>query len=147
MSTLFQTVTTRSSQSSDEELIVSFNEFIESNHQILIEELTLEMSIGILDHEKKNKQRVILDLEISLNEKESYGDDISQTVSYAEIIEKIKTLATSKHFNLVETLSEDIASECMNYAAVTKTKVTVKKPDIISEAKSVGFSMTREKAI
>lgn len=147
MNTLFKTVTTRSSQSSDEKSIVSFNEFIESDHQILIEELTLEMSIGILEHEKKNKQRVIIDIEISLNEKASYGDDISQTVSYAKVIEKIKKLSESKHFNLVETLAEDIASECMNYAMVTKTKVTVKKPDIISETKSVGFSMTRQKIV
>ena len=147
MNTLFQTVTTRSSQSSDEKSIVSFNEFIESDHQILIEELTLEMSIGILEHEKKNKQRVTIDLEISLNEKASYGDDISQTVSYAEVIERIESLANSKHFNLVETLAENILDECLNYAAVIKTKVTVKKPDIIKETKSVGFSMTREKAI
>ncbi len=147
MNTLFQTITTRSSQSKDEKSIVSFNEFIESNHQILIEELMLEMSIGILEHEKLNKQRVIIDLEISLNEKTSYDDDISQTVSYAEIIEKVKALSTSKHFNLIETLAENILDECMNYAAVTKTKVTVKKPDIILETKSVGFSMTRKKTV
>ena len=103
------------------------------------------MSIGILEHEKAEKQNVIIDVALDINADSNHRDDINATVSYADIIEVIEKLADSKHFNLVETLAKDIADVCLSNALSQKVSVCVRKPDIISNTKSVGFKMVKQK--
>ncbi len=141
MNTLFKTVT----KSRKKESVVPFQQYQDIEHKILIEELIVNMSIGILPEEKKNKQRVIVDLEASIEPKADYEEDITNTVCYATIIADIEELITDRHFNLVETFAEEIANSCFAYPTVSKITISVKKPDIIDNVKAVGFSMTKIK--
>lgn len=143
MNTLFKTVT----KSHDKKSVLSFQNHQSIEHKILIEELELSMFIGVLPEEKTSKQRVIIDLEISLEPKSNYGDDIANTVSYADVIDGVEKLAASKHFCLVETLAEEIVTECFKKPLVNKVTVSIKKPDIIKQAKAVGFSMAQTKEV
>lgn len=141
MNTLFKTVT----NSQNKKSVVPFQQFVDTEHKIIVEELELNMFIGILPEEKEHKQRVTIELEILLEPKISYEEKIDNTVSYADIITHIEELAASKHFNLVETLAEEISKFCLGNAAIQEVKIVVKKPDIIDNTKAVGFSMTRTK--
>ena len=142
MNTLFKTVT----KSHDKESVIPFQHYQNLEHIILIEDLELNMMIGISDAEKQNKQRVIVNLEISLDPKEDYDEKIDNTVCYAELIKDIEELSAVKHYHLVETLAEEITSECFKRALVNEVTISVKKPDIIESTKSVGFKMSVKKS-
>ncbi len=145
MNKLFKTVTNSLETLMQAETIVPFKDIQNLEQQILIEGLELMASIGILDSEKEAKQRVILDLIINLDTKETYHDNIDETVSYADLIEETKQLVHSKHFNLVETLAEDMAQMCFQHSTINKIEITVKKPDIIQETLNVGFKLTQQR--
>ena len=79
-------------------------------------------------------------------QKEDYDEKIDNTVCYAELIKDIEELSAVKHYHLVETLAEEITSECFKRALVNEVTISVKKPDIIESTKSVGFKMSVKKS-
>ena len=141
MNRLFKTVTNSILDNFPNEKVVPFKEIDNISQEIIIEAFSVNMSIGILPEEKQEKQNVLIDLMVQIEPKNTYGDDIANTVSYADIVEGIKELAQSQHFNLVETVAEKIADICFSYSLVRKCEITVKKPDIMSEVENVGFKL------
>lgn len=110
---------------------------------ILIKDLTLSMSIGVFDHEKTAKQRVIVDVEM-LIEAGGYDDnDLGSTVCYDTITKKIIALSQSRHYNLVETFAEEIAALCLENKRVQKVAVMAEKPDIMDGGTRVGVRIER----
>jgi dihydroneopterin aldolase len=146
MNSLFKTVTgSVSSTIQDDPKVVSIDTAPDFQ-AIFIEELELDMMIGILEQEKTTKQRVIVDAELQVMPPPNWrGDNIDEVVSYADIIEKIKAVSQSRPFNLVETFAEEIIEACFKNPAVGAMKVKVAKPDIIENAASVGAIISRRK--
>lgn len=142
MNTLFRTVTA----SNDDADIVSITPAENTSQKIFIKGLALEMFIGVFDSEKSQKQRVIVDLEVSVLPTTNWrSDDIKNVLSYAEIIEKIESLAQSGHINLVETFAERIVEICFTYSQVIDVSVSVQKPDVMEQGCSVGASIQRSR--
>ena len=55
------------------------------NRKIFINHLELMASIGVYEEEKKNKQKIIINLEILMtNETEPKGDNIKETQDYSQ---------------------------------------------------------------
>ncbi len=114
--------------------------------KIFINNLIIEMSVGIYEHEKANKQRVIIN--ITLDVESNAGrtlTSIDDVVSYENIVNKVKKLAAEKHYDLLEEFAEKIADICNSSDKVLKTIIRLEKPDIINDAKSVGIEITRTK--
>lgn len=141
MNTLFKTVT---SSSGDTQVVslqaVNANE----SQEIIIKDLELMMSIGVLESELKNKQRVIVNAEISVMDTAS-SDDISSVVSYADIIEQIKEIAQEGHINLVETFARKIINACFEDNRIQAVTVSIDKPDIMSDVRSVGVRLASKR--
>ena len=141
MNTLFKTVT---SSSGDTQVVslqaVNANE----SQEIIIRDLELMMSIGVLESELKNKQRVIVNAEISVMDTAS-SDDISSVVSYADIIEQIKEIAQEGHINLVETFARKIINACFEDNRIQAVTVSIDKPDIMSDVRSVGVRLASKR--
>ncbi len=114
------------------------------NDKIFIRDLVIEMSAGIYDHEKSNKQRVIInitiDVESNAGKKLLSIDDV---VSYEDVVNDVIKLANDKHYDLLEELAEKIAAICTDKDKVITANVRLEKPDIISNTKSVGIEITR----
>lgn len=115
-----------------------------NNTKILINDLDLQMSIGIHVQEKAAPQRVLVSVEADISPPPS-NDDIDTTLDYEALVNAITALATSRHFNLAETFAEDIAAFCLQDPRVTSACVRVEKPDIIENTKSVGVEITRSR--
>lgn len=111
--------------------------------KIFIKELELMMSIGIYEQEQAQKQRVLVSVSLGIENKAGSSDDITDTVSYEEIANLIKEISNKRHYNLVESFAEDIASECLKNERVSKVKVKIEKPDIFDDARSVGIKIKR----
>lgn len=110
--------------------------------QIFIRDLTLEMSAGIYDHEKENKQRVIVNVVLDV-EKNTNPQGIDDVVSYEDIANEIINLSVQKHYDLLEEFAENIARACLNVPLVQTASIQLEKPDIIENTKSVGVKINR----
>jgi len=100
--------------------------------QIEIRGLRIFGHHGVMEHERQNGQYFIVDAKIWIDSKRAAAtDDISNTVSYAEIAQLISKNVGQNPVNLLETLSQRLADEVLFAASpwAIKVKVTVSKPD------------------
>ena len=112
-----------------------------NRNTILINDLALNMSIGIHEHEKTAHQRVLVNIELSVSyEKTAHIDDV---VSYESIVLGVQSLANARHFNLVEEFAEEIAVLCLKNKRTTHAMVSIEKPDIFKNVGSVGIRIER----
>jgi dihydroneopterin aldolase len=87
---------------------------------------------GVLEQERQNGQYFIVDAKIWIDSNRAAAtDDISNTVSYAEIAQLISKNVGQNPVNLLETLSQRLADEVLFAASpwASKVKITVSKPD------------------
>ena len=111
---------------------------------VFVRDLECMALIGIYDHEKEKAQRIIVNIDLSVQEGDApMDDDISHVVSYEIIAKKVESILAEGHINLVETLCEKIAQSCLKDKRVLAARVRVEKPDIIPNARSVGVEIER----
>ncbi len=111
---------------------------------VFVRELTLLALIGIHDAEKIKPQRIVVNIDLSVQETDGpMPDDISHVVSYEIIVKKCEAIVAEGHVNLVETLAEKFAEACLKDKRVVAARVRIEKPDIIPNAKSVGVEIER----
>lgn len=115
--------------------------------KILIKNLELDMFIGVHDHEKANAQRVVISVELNIqNNAEWKKDSIEGVINYEIIVSAIKDIAGRDHIDLIETFVEYIANFCLHESKVDSVKVLVEKPDIFSFMESIAVEIFRQKA-
>jgi 7,8-dihydroneopterin aldolase/epimerase/oxygenase len=106
--------------------------------------LEIETVIGIYDWERNIKQKIILDIEMSFDiRKAAETDDISHTLDYKAVSDRIVAFVEGSHFFLVETLIEKIADILLNEFNVQKVRITLNKKGAISRARDVGIIIER----
>jgi dihydroneopterin aldolase len=112
--------------------------------QVFVRDLDLMASIGIYATEKVKPQRIVVNIDLSVQEGEGPNDDdIGHVVSYEIVVKKVEAILAEGHINLVETLCEKIAAACLKDRRVVAARVRVEKPDIIPNARSVGVEIER----
>ena len=99
--------------------------------KIFINNLNLIASIGVYEQEKKNKQKIIVNLEILLtNDTEPQSDNLQQTQDYSQFRKCVVNTVESQHFDLLEILTKKIHSSISENKFVLGVKVNISKPDI-----------------
>ncbi len=113
---------------------------------ILFRDLRVDVLIGIYRREKHVPQTVSIDLDIGIpGETVFKSDKVADTVDYAQVALKIKALAASQHFRLVETLADRIARLVLEDFGAPWVKVSAAKIGILPNAKFVGVSIERRR--
>jgi dihydroneopterin aldolase len=64
-------------------------------------------------------------------------------VDYSRVVDGIVRLVQSEHVNLIETLAERIAIQCLADSRVEGVRVRIEKPDILPSCRSVGIEIER----
>jgi len=113
---------------------------------VFIRDLLLDAHIGVHKHEKGRRQRVRINIDLTVLENApDSGDDLANVVCYEDIVEKVKTLVEAGHINLAETMAERIAWRCLEDARIVVARIRVEKLTVIAEASSVGVEIERTK--
>ena len=116
-----------------------------NNYNIFIKGLVLKAYIGIYSDEKINKQRIRFNISISAKDNiKKENNDISQFVSYEDIINKVKKVLNLGHIPLLETLADKILDECLKNKKISLIKIKIEKLDIFKNAESVGIKVIRK---
>ena len=109
---------------------------------ILIKDFFINEIIGIHEHEKINKQKIIFNIVIDVN-KNTLPDEnsLSSVVDYENITNKIENLVKNKKYNFLESLAEDSFKEIFVDKRINSIKIKIEKPDAIKTANSVGVEV------
>ncbi len=114
--------------------------------RIFIRDLALRCIIGIYPEERREKQDVIINVEMHCNlRKAGESDDLNDTVDYKAIKKAILKLVEGSHFQLIESLAEHIAALALADEMVQQVVVTVDKPGALRFAKSSAVEITRNR--
>ncbi len=85
---------------------------------------------GVLPSERANGQPFLIDVELGLDTRRAAkSDDLTDTVDYAGLADRVVALVEGDPVNLIETLAERIAAMCLEPAGVEQVQVTVHKPE------------------
>lgn len=77
---------------------------------LFVRRLQFDACIGVYDWEKARRQPVVIDLEFGLaTELACHTDRIGDAIDYAEVVTRLRELATERHYELVEALAETMA--------------------------------------
>src|SRR5258708_36009685 len=93
---------------------------------ILMRDLRVEASIGIHKRERHVRQTLSIDLDIGLPGAAVFSSDkVADTIDYEQVALRIRDLAASAHFRLVETVAERGAGLLMKDLGAPWGKVSV----------------------
>ncbi|MDF2509792.1 MAG: diguanylate cyclase [Microbacterium sp.] len=97
--------------------------------EIVLTGLTVFGRHGVYAHEREEGQDFTIDLRLRLSlEQAAASDDVTDTVHYGELAEKVAAVVVGEPVNLIETLAERIASTALEDERVQNVTVTVHKP-------------------
>ena len=114
--------------------------------KVVIDDLVFNALIGIHDFEKEKKQQIKFNIEIDINPLlKAAENDLNSIVNYESVINKIKSITQKKHYNLLETLAEDIFSNLFLFKNIIKIKLRIEKPEIIKNTSSVGVEIIKKR--
>ncbi|MEV4440001.1 dihydroneopterin aldolase [Streptomyces sp. NPDC049577] len=85
---------------------------------------------GVFPREREEGQTFIVDLVMGLDARPAAAaDDLAKTVHYGIVAEEVVGIVEGEPVDLIETLAERIAQQCLKHEAVREVEVTVHKPD------------------
>lgn len=84
---------------------------------------------GVLEQERREGQQFFVDLDLDVDASPAAAsDDLSQTVSYAQVAAEVAQIIEGEPVDLIETLATLISNQVLSHDAVTQVRVTVHKP-------------------
>lgn len=113
---------------------------------IFIRELRAEAWIGIYEWEKLKPQTLDFNLEIGVDtHRAGSSDNISDTVDYGKVVERIRADLKDQHFKLLEALAEHIAKVVLHDFKAHWVRISVAKIAHMRGVKLVGVTIMRER--
>ncbi|MDJ0814215.1 MAG: dihydroneopterin aldolase [Woeseiaceae bacterium] len=111
---------------------------------IFLHDLRIETVIGLWEWERKIRQTVAIDLEMSADiRKAAATDSVDDTLNYKLVAKRLQEYVGESSFQLVETLAEKIAGIVLDEFDVAWVRVKVNKPGAIRGARDVGVIIER----
>ena len=110
--------------------------------KIFLEDYALAVDIGFHDFEVGNPQRLLITVEVWVDEETFVESDREADAwNYDFLRLEIAALANSRRFNLQETLARGIYELVAARKGVTALRVVTRKPDIYPDCKGVGVEL------
>ena len=112
--------------------------------KIFLTALRTECIVGIWDWERKVKQTVVIDLEMACDiRKAALSDHIDDTVDYKNVSKRLLSFVGESQYQLVETLTENIARIVITEFDVPWVRVRLNKQGAIRNSRDVGILIER----
>ena len=97
---------------------------------LFIDNLEVFANHGLFEEENKLGQKFIFDIECELNYKKAmFSDEMTDSISYADIVEVVVKTATTNTFNLLERLAGEILKNIFTeFSQIENIKLKINKP-------------------
>lgn len=112
-----------------------------------IRDLKLRCIIGTRPIERRRRQTVILNIALECDlSRAGRTDNLSDTVNYSGLCDRIRAIARSSRFFLIERLAAAVADICLSDHRVKSTTVSVDKPGALPQAAAAAVTITRSRS-
>jgi dihydroneopterin aldolase len=88
---------------------------------------------GVLEHERRDGQRFLFDVELEVGEAGA-SDRIEDAVDYREVVACVREVSDARAYRLLEALASALADALLERFPVQRVAVRVLKPDVVLEA-------------
>jgi len=110
--------------------------------KIVLEDFDLRLDIGFHDFEVGHPQRLLLTVEVWVDESAfAASDEVASAWDYDFLRTEIAALAARRRFNLQETFVREIYDLIAARRGVTALRVSARKPDIYPDCGGVGVEL------
>lgn len=110
--------------------------------RIMLESLEVQADIGFHDFEVGAPQRLLVTIEIWLDDVTAPADDDPDRAwNYDFLRAEVEEIASSRRFNLQETLAHAIFERLAAFRGVRALRLRTSKPDVYPEAHGVGVEI------
>ncbi|MFZ3088337.1 MAG: dihydroneopterin aldolase [Methylotenera sp.] len=111
---------------------------------IFLSEVKVQTKLGVPEWERMVEQTIVLDIEIGYDlSKACKSDDVTDTIDYGAVVERIRKTLSEHNFQLVEALAEHICQLILKEFDALSVKVKVAKPAILPGLKALGVVLHR----
>jgi len=87
---------------------------------------------GVLDEERRDGQRFLVDVALDLeHEQAARTDAIEDAVDYRRVVSSVREVSDARAYHLLETFSAAIADALLEGFPVRAVRVRVRKPDVV----------------
>lgn len=112
---------------------------------IRISDLEVFFQVGVTEQERAKPQRLLVTVEMQHDLSTAAGrDNLADTIDYAAVTERILHFGNGCHWELIETLAQEIAAMILEEFAPRVATVEVKK-FVIPQAAYVSVRLTRSR--
>ncbi len=116
--------------------------------RILIDSVEVMADIGFHDFEIGVPQRLLVSVELWLDPPAPPADDDpARAWDYDVVVQIVRSLATSRRYNLQETLVHAIFARVASLHGISALKVSTTKPDVYPDASGVGVEIASFRGI
>ena len=116
------------------------------SQRILIRDLTLSCSIGVSDEERARRQRLRINIELTVDYPPPTRDNIAEVVDYGKLAKAVRSHCLDTTFRLLETLAEELSDVCFGFAAVSESRVRIEKLDRYADIGGIGVEIARRRS-
>ena len=110
--------------------------------RILLESLAVQVDIGFHEFEVGAPQRLLVTVEIWLEDSAPpHDDDPQHAWNYDFLRTEVEEIASARRYNLQETLAHAIFDRIAAFRGVRAVRVRTSKPDVYPEAHGVGVEI------
>lgn len=122
--------------------MTAFAPLLPVTRKICFDSLSLEVDIGFHDFEIGVPQRLLVTVEIWVDEASfPTDDDVAHAWNYDILHGDIARLAAARRYNLQETIARAIYDLVAARPGVTALRVATRKPDIYPDCEGVGVDL------
>ena len=113
---------------------------------IFINDLAVTTLIGILPHERVQKQKLILDVSLTTDfTTAAESDDMRDGISYAEIADTIVAFAAEAEYGLLERFGQELINRLFSDFPAESIELKITKPGAVTHTRNIGIHMQRQR--
>ena len=98
--------------------------------KIELDSLELHGFHGVLEHERRDGQRFLFDVELEVGEAGA-SDRIEDALDYREVVACVREVSDGRAYMLLEALASALAQALLERFTVERVAVRVRKPDVV----------------
>ncbi|MES2002445.1 MAG: dihydroneopterin aldolase [Pseudomonadota bacterium] len=116
--------------------------------RIILDSLAVQADVGFHEFEIGTPQRLLVSVEIWLDDATAPADDDPELAwNYDVVRQLVERIATSRRYNLQETLAHELFETISAHRGVSALRVRTSKPDIYADAHGVGVEIASFKGL
>ncbi len=111
---------------------------------VYLRDLRIDTVIGIYAWERQVKQTIVFDIEMATDIRNAAAsDNIEETLNYKAVAKRLIDFVSQSHFQLVETLAENVTSIILTEFNVPWVRLQLNKKGAVRGARDVGIIIER----